>query len=357
MEDDDLETLRARADANGEAISASVKRAGDGLRIVKLLMIIGGGALATGMQFADGWGVWQVLLGVTGAVAALVGGVLVAFVEKDAPHELDRARQALDVAQLYLSQRDLIFAEVMDLEERARWQRNLHGAAKIMRETIEQAITRRQVDERALLSDLITLPEVQLRGAMNFNADELWIVSIFKREVVDGKSKLVKLVEQRARRNEEQKEIRSWGAGEGFAGAALISGGEIVLPDLADPEVSRLIYISDDNRKGHEDDHKRYRSCAAVAVNVGAEDEPWGVVTVGTDRAERFHYELDEPGWQHAEAVRLLAGMVALAVGAQHIMAMSALPTEPDPATAAPPGSDISAAIEQEQPLPERIQK
>lgn len=317
--DNDLDEVRALQNATGQVLSRTVQRTSDGLKVVKLLMIVGGGGLATAMQFATGLGLWQPLLGVIGAIAALVGGVLVAFAERDAPHELDQARRALDMAQLYLSQRDEVFAAARDLEDQAKWQRNLHGAAKIMRETIEQAITTRLDNEEALLGDLIVLPEVQLRGAMNFDADELWIVSIFKSVTIDGQVRLQKVAEQRAQRADEKKLVRSWAPGEGFAGAAYINGGEVVLPDLADPEVSRLIYISEDNRTNHGDDPKRYRSCAAVAVKVGSESLPWGVVTVGTNRPDRFHYEVDEPGWQHAEAVRLLAGMVALAVGAQHM--------------------------------------
>lgn len=320
MEDDDLSELRKSADDIGSSLSKTVEETGDSLRLVKIIMIIAGGALATGMQFAETWGLWQPILGVIGAMSALIGGILIAFVERNAPVELDKARRALDQAQLYLSQRDSIFTEVLDLEDRASWQRNLQVAAKIMRETIEQAISQEQTNELELLNDLITLPEVQLRGAMDFVADELWIVSIFKSEVRKGKTVLVKLCEQRAQRVEESKKVRRWSLGEGFAGAALLSGGEVVLPDLNDPEVSRLIYLSPKNREGHDDDYQRYRSCAAVAVNVGSAKEPWGVVTVASNRADRFHYDLDYPGWQHAEAVRLLAGMVALAVGAQHML-------------------------------------
>lgn len=325
--DDELEQLRARAEAVGDDLANLVRQVSGAMRWFKILMIVVGGGLATGMQFVPAEHDWRMPVGVLAALAALVGGVLVAFTERDAASELNKAQRALDLAQLYLSQRNDIQANVYELNRSAGKQRNLHEAARVMRETIEQAIVQRKADERELLTSLLEFPERLLRGAMDFEADERWIVSIFKREERDGRTQLVKLFEQRADRSEESDDdgaVRSWEPGEGFAGAAFVQRGEVVLPDLNDPEVSRLIFISSENRKDHENDPERYRSCAAVSVLVGPRAErnrhaPWGVVTAASNKLGRFHYDVDEPGFQHAEAVRLVAEMVALAVGALHM--------------------------------------
>jgi hypothetical protein len=356
----ELADLRRRAEAVGARLTTVVRRTVGTLRLFKLSMIVVGGGIATATQFVPDTETWRTPVGVVAALSALIGGVLVAFTERDAAADLERAHRALDLAQLYLSQRDQLATSVGELFASANKQRNLHEAGRVMRETIEQAIMQGRSDEFALLSSLLTLPERLLRGAMDFDADERWIVSIFKHMDKDGEPRLVKLVEHRADRSEEsdvEGAVRSWAPGEGFVGAAFNQRGEVVLPDLNDPEVTRLIYVSKANREKHDDDTERYRSCAAVSVLVGPIDKkgeqvPWGVVTAASNKIGRFHYELDEPGFQHAEAVRLVAEMVALGIGALHMMGR----TEPQPTGGPPKGGDGDAG-EQPEPQPKGMVK
>lgn len=59
-------------------------------------------------------------------------------------------------------------------------------------------------------------------------------------------------------------------------------------------------------------DSDRYRSIAAVPIRVGGREKPWGVIVATNDRFGHFGLG-DAIGPQNEEAVRLLAGMVALA--------------------------------------------
>jgi hypothetical protein len=67
-------------------------------------------------------------------------------------------------------------------------------------------------------------------------------------------------------------------------------------------------------------DDQRYRSVAAVPILLGSTGEPWGVTIASSSVPGQFSPADGSEGWEHAEAVRILAGMLALTILGQHIL-------------------------------------
>ena len=102
----------------------------------------------------------------------------------------------------------------------------------------------------------------------------------------------------------------------GVAGMALAKDAEVAATDIWDPSVASVFGLN--GASASSTDKDRYRSLLAVPVRVGNESPPWGVVCASSNRPEHFQtfdpVDEDAPAAQRVEALRALAGQVAMCV-------------------------------------------
>lgn len=313
-----LSELRADASRIAGRVHERISRLETGQHMIKVGMILCGGTAATAAQFmaepAAGAVPWKPILGIGGAFLALVGGVLVAFVDRDAPTAFEEARKAVERAQTFLVQRDQIVTEVNKLRRQFQRERQLIAVSSALREMIEQSLARR-MGLRETLSRMLDVAVRPITAATSFEAGDRWTFAVFKLEGSDAPV-LRRIAGLRADRSEEGKNGREWLPSEGYVGATFTRSLEMILPEAQAPAVLSVLNVPADKRSDSDSD--RYRSVAAVPVRVDGLKQPWGVVIATTDRQNHFDATPGSEGWSRAEAVRLFAGMVALAAATEH---------------------------------------
>lgn len=304
--------LRELADSVGEAFKDRAKRAATAAMIIKLVLITGGSALAGVAQFLaipkdQPFTVWN-FIGIIAVIIAGLGGFALAIRDKDGAEELELARQALARAQQI--EEDYAWVDTLIAQQvRAA---HLYSATSAMRGAIERlAVAKCTVSEQDLRA-MLTVGEPSLLGSLGFEVGSHWTLGIYVNEP-DAQTRSLRLFATSRSTPCDVTQARRWPAGVGVAGTALAQSREVIVPDLAAPELGTLHDLSGSSRP-YDDD--RYRSIAAVPIMVGAEPEPWGVVVATSSQPK--HFEVIEQGVQAAEGVRALAGMVALALAVQH---------------------------------------
>lgn len=286
-------------------------------RIVTVLLIGGGAALAGAAQFMTpldaGESGLPRLLGYLGVGAAFTGAVWVALVDDDKSEVLEAARQAISAAQeveLTSIHREIATANLQDGQRRLT---HLYQAMQFMREGVEQATAISPPDAITAVSRVLDLGASSIRSAIDFSMDEAWTISVYVAE--DGMDGRVLRCVASTRFDQRAGGTRTWPIGVGHTGAAYARESEVVVPDLSDPALGTLDQVPPP--LAHDTDVDRYRSIAAVPIRAALDGRSWGVVVATSDRAHRFTLDRDEPGSLSAEAVRGLAGMLALAVASQ----------------------------------------
>jgi len=290
-----------------------------GSRAVKFALLFFS-MIATAAQFSPfglaGWGA----VGVASAMACLGLGALLLFTENDASTELATARRAIEAARAvaedggkYVLENDRFDMEVRRLAE-------LHHALKLMREVAENTLLRpgQQVVEAVTL--MMRAAQRSLLLSLGFDRFEHYTLCVYVAESDQvGKTELRAIAHIRTVDCPLEK-ARRWPIGVGVAGAALARGHEVVVPDVRASGVGSL-YGAHLQKPA---DDERYVSIAAVPVLIGSNPAPWGIVCATSDRAGRFDTIATRTGVQTVEALRALAGMVALAVSATSRPANSA---------------------------------
>ncbi|RYY85157.1 MAG: GAF domain-containing protein [Chitinophagaceae bacterium] len=306
---------------------------------VKVALILIGGTLATAAQFMPepkpSDAPWKLFLGVGGAIGALVGGFLVAFVERGTPEMLDNARRALDEAQRYLGERNTIEDRISVARQFDSKRRALLSAWEAMREVVElQMLKTNDSTIESCIGAVFDSAIALLLPAMGISSGENYVISVFEKRPGPEGDVMTRLVERRARPIDQNSQSRNWKIGEGFTGAAWQRRSEVIVSDAMAAGVDGAFYIPGSARRA--DEYERYRSVASVPIQVGATNDIWGVVTVTSDIAGRFSAVGDADSQANVEAVRAVAGILALLVGIHHVKRTL---TEQAAALAANPGS------------------
>lgn len=252
---------------------------------------------------------WNVI-GLFGVGALALFSVCLLFMDDNAPKELNIARRAVEQARNLFQLLNDDYEEAAATEANLRRATELYNAMTSMREVIEQSAGA-PLDDVALINLLTTAAGRALMVASDFKLAEHWTLLVYRAEAgEDGSSRQLRCVGGKRSIECELVDARVWPEGVGAGGIALSRGQEVLVPDLAAPELGTLHQIGSLQRS-HDDG--RFRSIAAVPILVGRELKPWGVVVATSDRAGHFGVEVG-PGVRTAEASRALAGMVALAV-------------------------------------------
>jgi GAF domain-containing protein len=145
---------------------------------------------------------------------------------------------------------------------------------------------------------------------MGFEQADRWTICVFYGDIDQREGRRVLRCVAHARAIEcDISEARTWPEGVGVGGVAYANAREVIVPDLVDEAMGTVFDLGDRKRSY---DEERYRSLAAVPILVDRGEKPWGVVIATNDRPH--HFNVEGTGVRTVEAVRALAGMVALAV-------------------------------------------
>lgn len=278
--------------------------------VVLLFALVAGVAQFLSVPDPAGFGFWN-YAGVWSSVIIFLGGLVILIGEHRRPDELEAARRATHVASLFdEAGRDRAY--LLSQLDRAS---ELFQAMQLMRVAIELFIELEIDDEQSRVELLMTAVDPTLFLAFDFEFGEHWTVSVYRAFPDPDHGEILRcLASKRAwKRDDDALPVRAWPRGVGVAGIAYARGLELVIPDLADRALGSFDELPPNLAR--ESDARNYRSMAAAPIDVlGAR---WGVAVATSNLPGRFDME-DEAGIRGAEAVRALAGMVALAVAARH---------------------------------------
>jgi hypothetical protein len=305
---------------------------------VKLILVFGGAfmaglaeafELAATNQAISHW----TIAAISGVFLSVLGGVFIALTEQDASKELESAREALALARTYYDEID----GVRRIQADSRRVAELYTAMDAMRTAISVAVPR--VDQIKVIEQCLQVARRSLLIAFGFEIDAHWTIGIYIAERGSDDRDQLRLVAHERSLDCEIKDARIWPIGVGVGGIAYAKSAEVIVPDLLDPAMGSAFSLDSLKKKG---DEERYRSLAAVPIRpCPTNSVPWGVAIATSDRPGHFNVDT-QPGVQPAEALRALAGMVALIVRlGTHL-----------PGRVAVPGEAAGAATENRATLP-----
>jgi hypothetical protein len=270
---------------------------------------------------------WNLVIGYVGVALVFAGGIWTIFAERSAPKALQVARLALREADrkegkiIELQRTTDRLIEDTDLrakilEEHNDWLSGLYTFSQTLREVVERQLSAHTPLNEQGLQEILDSNGRRLTQLLDFDASELWTIAIFRAngEKPRDAERLVCVANLRADRTEQAGEHRTWGRGEGVAGHAFMTARELIVHDLQDTERYSWLHVPDEKKS----DKDRYRSLAAVPISVGSQQDPWGVVVATSDVESRFDLDGYEVGAGRLEPLRLLAGIVAVAVAASN---------------------------------------
>lgn len=303
---------------NAETI---VKVSRNGVIVFGLIATAGGisASIFSSGQYAK-FGFYAGLIGILGAIGAVVAAFIQNFLEKDHTSLLENARKALDQSQAFLVKRDQILREIEDMRQLDEQRVYLQSSFATMLEHVEQIISSSERScIRTALNGLFDISLSEFLAAMGMSYAERFSITVYRREVADETGdeilKIVKLV--RPNQAEVGNGSREWEKGEGYSGHVWLTGEEVIIDDTMKEGVLSGFHVPEEKLLGKgsgnpREEHGRYRSVAACPILVGENNKFWGVVAVTTDRPGKFSKnDLDDFSVQNVESVRLLAKMIS----------------------------------------------
>jgi hypothetical protein len=224
----------------------------------------------------------------------------------DPTAELRKAHIALNKAEeleLYRPNVDANLREISRLSY-------LFVSIQIMRSIIEQSLRQRVANCDLVIDLLFTMSKQPLPIAMNFDISDEWTICVYKAEQRVGAPDQLRCIAHNRAINCDLSTARMWSEGVGVAGISYANRREVIVPDLRADNLGNLFNV-DQNQRSY--DENRYRSFAVVPISLEPSAKPWGVVVATSSKPGHFSPH-SEPGLKTAEAVRNLAGMIALAI-------------------------------------------
>lgn len=310
-EADGIGKVKECAAAIGAATAKRAQALWRSSMFVKGVLIVGGSVVAGVAQFAasgDTIHPWA-MAGIAASILVGIGGLFVLLSEYDASEQLEAARKAVEVArEQHVEATEL---EYVQLQLRDQIDRGvaLHTAIMGVRGVIEQSLAAGANDPVVILRKSLEIVSNSLVVSFGFASEDTWTICIYKAELEAGQVMLRCVAHDRTIMC-DMDTARRWPAGVGAAGVAYAQDDEVIVPDLLAPELGSIFSLGD---RARDHDYARYRSIAAVPVDVGENCAPWGVVVVTSDRPGHF-----DPGdtdrLTTSEPARALAGMAALAI-------------------------------------------
>lgn len=290
---------------------------------------VSGVAQFLALQDGDSIGPWNVA-GIVAAALIFLGGIVALVSQWNKDDELAAAQRAASLSMLY----DDVARDFPYFFRQLDRASELFRAMQLMRTLVQllHELNVKDEDERVRL--LMEVVDPTLLLAFDFEFGEHWTLAVYKAEPDPACCELLRCVATKRAIKQGRRAPRKWPTGVGFAGIVHARGSELVLADLADKALGNFDELP--SNLVRDSDRQHYRSVAAVPILVRGTG--WGVAVATSDRPGRFDMD-DDGGVRSAEAVRALAGMVALAVSTAHNPPPSSAPPlspPPVPRTGAP---------------------
>ena len=312
-----METLGDLRERVSAALDAWTERA-DRLALGVRLLLVLGGALAAGVAGLwpdppDDSVPWPQIIGVIGAAAAFLGGVILVVIERGFGKQLRDAEKAIDVA--VTKQREIERREAELERARTAHDRKLQHVrtTQSFLDVADQTLAS-QLDISQAIDSLFNYSERPLVAAMGCEPGEAYVISVFQWQEDQGE--LTRISARYSDRSSETEPTRSWGPGEGFSGTAWQRNAQIVIEDTYDGVVKSVFHVPDDKTRPY--DEERYVSVVCIPIRpeaLGETMHPWGILTVTSDRFGRFAYLEGEYESSSVEVVRSLGKCIELLVG------------------------------------------
>lgn len=241
-----------------------------------------------------------------GTAAVFFAGLILIFLQDEAPALLARAAELEREARTYLDERDTLLRQKAEAEELDGCRLALIDVGKVFLETCENVLATCDLSLADAVDTMLRAGQASMLAAIDFDRGEYWAVSIFQ---VQGEE-LERIAALRPNSLEESIAGRSWRRGEGFAGVAWQHESEVIISDCALPEVAAAYRVPPDKQR--LDDQSRYKSIAVIPIRVGPADAFWGVVAVSSDRVGRFERNPGDDRVKNVDTVRLVARAIEL---------------------------------------------
>lgn len=317
---DRLRALTGKIQASFLDYGTRIKRAN---RVAKVILVVVGAALAGCGQFApEPYVAIGRVVGVAGVFLAFVGGFWSFVVDDSAANLMSEAQTAIEEATAMSAEltslkreiereREQFNEERLDYEDNVEVISQLYTTSAALREFVENEVVRYDGNIGKTMQKLLDMVARQIHELLAFNGGEHWTLSVFQAFPSSEAGNVLKhIAGQRADRNDEVKEHRSWGPGEGAVGHCFQLERELIIKDTQDREAASLFHIP--AHLMHPDDAQKYVSFAAVPIKVHSFAKPWGVLIASSDRPNRFLTDGSGNGDIQTEPLRMLAGMIAL---------------------------------------------
>jgi len=309
-----LQELGEQIGAQFAELSKAYQRAS---RLIRSVCLIGGAlalAIAQGVEIerANGeFSAWTALE-IGAAIIIALGSLFAVVTEANAAAALETARRAVDAARVFELKMFEFENERDDLTREIDRALQLYNSIDVMRGTIEQSLGISGMSPNTIIANFLKAASNSLQVAFKFETGDTWTICVYeaKKSAEPGVKELHCIAH--ARKIEcDISQARKWRAGVGVGGVAFSTGNEIIIPDMALPEIGTIFDLKS-NKRDYDD--ARYASMAAVPIRVGASSEFWGAAVVTSDR--RYHFSSDaDGGVSTSEPIRAIAAMAALAVG------------------------------------------
>lgn len=274
---------------------------------------------------------WKMITLMGGVLLLIVVGVMT-FFDRD-PGEFaelaDQRQEALSRAVSLAQERDALSrtadayrTRVAVVEERAQLRVTLH---QVLLQAVETASLQR-AKTPAKIQMLLEIATDKLLQALTIERQEDWTISVFQRKPRGKADAMVRIAQKWAAAADAKKDKRVWFKAEGYTGAAWETRKPVIVDDARSAIAKGIYHVPPEKRvlrddvRGIRADVERYVSAASFPIRVGPANprdpnwQPWGIITVTTDRPGLFSHEDSAAAGENREVVRYLAALIALIV-------------------------------------------
>lgn len=255
---------------------------------------------ALGAQALTGWHIG----GLAVAISVCLCGIAIIVLDKNASTEFAVARTAID--RLRDAEDHVKSMEQHELQQRrANELLTANNSMSLGLENLSVTPNRSPEEVAELFLKVAGPPLV---NAMWFMPTEYMTICVYRAEKAGDGSVTLRCKAHNRTKSCDLKDAREYPAGVGLIGQAYSEGIEKTAVDLTAEGMGQL---PSHLTKAH--DSERYKSMVAVPIRGGEGGKPWGVATATSGRVGHFRVQKGQ-GIQASESVRVLAGMMSVAV-------------------------------------------
>ncbi|MFY7925235.1 MAG: hypothetical protein ACOVN5_05455 [Aquidulcibacter sp.] len=299
------------------------RRSDHALFIIQIVFILAGafvGGVAQIMPATiEGATPWREVLGYGGPALVTFGGGLLWWLQRNATEELEAAFEAQNTLESkegeFAAQLEKL-SELFDQAETANDQRaQLAEAVARAISIVDEVIAADTKDLKSDVEKILTASLPGLQAGLGLATSDIYCISVFQRKRVRGQGeRMVRFAERR--RGAPEKPVadsRSWQRGSGFTGYTWQSGGRLMIDNSSKDHWRDLL------QDVTEEDTKNYASVGCVLIRPGQDvGEPWGALTVTTNKLNCFGTDAKPLGAARSDAVDAMAKILAILIAARY---------------------------------------